>query len=481
MKGSEVKPKSRTATHNTRTGLLFSTACVLAALMGFGLPSAAQGASPAAPFYALTDLGTGSGIVSHAVAINEAGDVVGETNHEYAPTLAFLYSGGVLRELLDSPGEQSSAIALNDRGEIVVWSTSWGYAVYNAGVTTPLPGNFYPQDIDNGGRVVGSSNAQEDEHNVWAHPHGAVYSDGAVVDLGFVGAATAINERGDMAGFRVFEDALLGPAWHAFLRPAGGTDVDLGSLHGHAGQSWANDMSEQGVVVGLSSTPLYGYHAFRYRPGGTMEDLGTIDEYGHSAAHAVNTRGDIVGEATCQSDERPLHAALWRDGELWDLNDLIPPGTGWTLEGAIDINDAGSVVGWGWFAGHRRAVLLTPAPVQQRYQFGGFAPPIDARPTVNVVRAGATVPVRFSLGGYQGTDFFASGYPRSQTACVGLNAPVDPVEQTSTAGASGLTYSPGTGLYTYPWKTDPAWAGTHRQIVLGLADGTYYRATFDFR
>ena len=101
--------------------------------------------------------------------------MIGETNHEYATTLAFLYSGGVLRELLNIPAEQSSAIAFNERGEIVV-STYSGYAVYSAGVTTPLPGGFLPQDIDNGGRIVGSLNVRDDEHSVWDHPHGAVYS-----------------------------------------------------------------------------------------------------------------------------------------------------------------------------------------------------------------------------------------------------------------------------------------------------------------
>ena len=122
---------------------------------------------------------------------------------------------------------------------------------------------------------------------------------------------------------------------------------------------------------------------------------------------------------------------------------MIPPGTGWALEGAVDINDAGSVVGWGWFAGHRRAVVLTPAPSQPQYHFGGFAPPIDARPTLNVVRAGGQFPSDSVWADTRGRTSFAAGYPLSQSVCVGTNAPVDPVEQTSTAGKSGLTYTPG--------------------------------------
>ena len=35
--------------------------------------------------------------------------------------------------------------------------------------------------------------------------------------------------------------------------------------------------------------------------------------------------------------------------------------------------------------------------------------------------------------------------------------------------------------YSYVWKTDSAWAGTCRQLTIGLTDGTYYRANFKFK
>ena len=34
--------------------------------------------------------------------------------------------------------------------------------------------------------------------------------------------------------------------------------------------------------------------------------------------------------------------------------------------------------------------------------------------------------------------------------------------------------------YTYVWKTNKAWAGTCRQLVVKLDDGTYHRANFNF-
>ena len=47
-----------------------------------------------------------------------------------------------------------------------------------------------------------------------------------------------------------------------------------------------------------------------------------------------------------------------------DLNEFVPPGSGWTnLEAAVAINDAGQISGYGQFAdGVFHAFLLTPAP-----------------------------------------------------------------------------------------------------------------------
>jgi len=115
------------------------------------------------------------------------------------------------------------------------------------------------------------------------------------------------------------------------------------------------------------------------------------------------------------------------------------------------------------------------------YTFGGFLQPVDNLPTVNGVAAGRAVPVKFSLGGDQGLDIFEDGYPRSQAIACNSSATVDGIEQTVTAGGSALTYDPSSGQYTYVWKTDKAWAGSCRQLVLKLRDGSYQRANFQFK
>jgi hypothetical protein len=115
------------------------------------------------------------------------------------------------------------------------------------------------------------------------------------------------------------------------------------------------------------------------------------------------------------------------------------------------------------------------------YSFTGFSQPVDNLPTVNQMKAGAAVPVKFSLDGDQGLGIFADGYPKSQTITCSSTSTVDGIEETVSAGGSSLTYDPVSGTYTYVWKTEKSWAGTCRQLVVKLTDGTYHRANFQFK
>jgi hypothetical protein len=114
------------------------------------------------------------------------------------------------------------------------------------------------------------------------------------------------------------------------------------------------------------------------------------------------------------------------------------------------------------------------------FDWAGFFPPVDNPPATNVVQAGRSIPVKFSLGGDQGLDIFAAGYPRSETLPADPDAPLDPIE-TDSAGASGLSYDATSDQYTYVWKTEKAWSGQTRQLVLKLTDGSEHTANFQFR
>jgi hypothetical protein len=114
------------------------------------------------------------------------------------------------------------------------------------------------------------------------------------------------------------------------------------------------------------------------------------------------------------------------------------------------------------------------------YNFSGFFQPVDNMPTVNVVNAGRSIPIKFSLSGNKGLNIFAAGYPASlPMACDGT--PGEDIEETVTDGSSSLSYDAATDTYTYVWKTEKSWAGTCRQLVVKLNDGSEHVANFKFK
>jgi predicted extracellular nuclease len=124
-----------------------------------------------------------------------------------------------------------------------------------------------------------------------------------------------------------------------------------------------------------------------------------------------------------------------------------------------------------------QVVRITFRPL---FDFTGFLPPVRNLPARNAAVAGQVVPVRFSLGGNQGLDVLAPGYPRSRQVPCDSTAPVRATEPTASFGDVGVVYNPGTRTYTYPWQTSRSWAGTCRQFVMELSDGSVHRANFQF-
>ncbi len=122
---------------------------------------------------------------------------------------------------------------------------------------------------------------------------------------------------------------------------------------------------------------------------------------------------------------------------------------------------------------------IDEATVNVVYNFTGFFQPVDNIPTVNTVKAGQAVPVKFSLNGDHGLDIFAAGYPKVEFASC-TSAGADSIEETSTAGNSSLAYDSVTDQYTYVWKTDKSWAGKCGTLIVTFNDGTTQTALFKF-
>jgi hypothetical protein len=127
------------------------------------------------------------------------------------------------------------------------------------------------------------------------------------------------------------------------------------------------------------------------------------------------------------------------------------------------------------------AQTFTLPPEQPGYNFTGFFQPVDNLPTLNVASAGSAIPVKFSLGGNQGLNIFAAGYPASSPIQCDASEPGAAIEETVNAGGSSVSYDAATGQYTYVWKTQRAWKGTCRMLVVRLSDNSQYLAKFRFR
>jgi hypothetical protein len=123
------------------------------------------------------------------------------------------------------------------------------------------------------------------------------------------------------------------------------------------------------------------------------------------------------------------------------------------------------------------ATSLSPFTLfETKYSFTGFFQPVDNLPVVNSVKAGAAVPVKFSLAGNQGLNVLLSA--NSQLVQCTTGSRIAAVEETVTAGSSSLIFDATTGRYTYIWKTDKTWANSCRELQLKLVDGEVYRARF---
>jgi hypothetical protein len=115
------------------------------------------------------------------------------------------------------------------------------------------------------------------------------------------------------------------------------------------------------------------------------------------------------------------------------------------------------------------------------YDFEGFLWPVRNRPHVNLWRAGALVPIRFELGGDQGLEVIEDGWPQvAQVECGSGAEPAHGEQARHPRWSRELVYRDRSARYIFRWRTERGWAGSCRQLMLKLADGTVKRADFEF-
>ena len=161
------------------------------------------------------DLGTFGGKQSDAIAINDAGEVVGHLYTEYhdGNQRAVLYHAGKVLELGTFGGNVSIGEAINRVGQVVGHATLPGgdqraflFARGKLKNLGTLPGGTqsFAYGIDDRGRVVGASDAKDSPLRA------IIYSDGVMQDLNklipadsgwLLTEAKGINESGQIVGY----------------------------------------------------------------------------------------------------------------------------------------------------------------------------------------------------------------------------------------------------------------------------------------
>jgi probable HAF family extracellular repeat protein len=348
------------------------------------------------PRYQVIDLGD-----LRPTDINDKGQVVGYVGPGWDPVRqrplppadypAFLWENGKRHALTLPTVGRSYNFALNNKGQIacvMVWNkngwTGDRAALWDDGKTLGmgmLPGGSESEAyaVNEVGQVVGKG----DDRSRGAGNRALLWEMGkGMRDLGTLGGVLAeahdINNRGEIVGWShtgqfSLVDRLKGkrsyPMRGFFWKD--GKMHDVGVLPGDQG-SRAEALNESGQVVGVSwhsvlmkmyrrTDPVPLHRGFLWEKG-VMRLLPPLPEYRESYVRHLNDRTQAVGNCRYYREMQYglPQAALWQDRRPYNLNDLIPADSGWTLHDAWKINNRGQIIGWGKRRDKEGYFLLTP-------------------------------------------------------------------------------------------------------------------------
>ena len=227
------------------------------------------------------------------------------------------------------------------------------------------------------------------------------------------------------------------------------------------------------------------------RPSGTQLDTGHLGSFTFQVA-ATDQAGNTATAATTYSvvDRTPPSIVITTpaNGSTYTLGEIVtadyacadqPNGSGLlscngdvTPGAFVDTSSVGSRTFTVSATDRAQNSASASSSYRVVYDFSGFSPPVASYPTVNAVKAGEGIPLKFSLHGNRGSDILAAGSPTW--------APCDPSSGGATAATGTLSYNASLDRYTFLAATSKSWAGTCADLTVTLRDGTTHQARFAF-
>ena len=268
------------------------------------------------------------------------------------------YQRGIIRRHAERCASHQQQRPCHRLGDLRGVDYAFDYDAYSGtagSLSLPNSYNTYGHAINDSGMVAGVASGPSG-YVVCRSNYGTMFNLGSLPGS-YSCQVHGINASGWVVGTS-YDTSYVG---HAFLY----TDIggfghmgDLGVPAGYAssGALGINDTAQVAAFASPSSGPT---QAFRIESDGTWTPLGSLVPGGNSYSYAINAAGQVVGQASTSLGN---HAFLWSNGAMTDLNSLILPTSGWTLQGAYAMNNQGQIVGLG--VGPRAAgsgFLLTPA------------------------------------------------------------------------------------------------------------------------
>jgi len=322
--------------------------------------------------YRITTLGTLGGTASQAYGINSHGHVVGQATNSAGQLRAVIWDvAGNATDLGTLGGATSQAFAINDLGEITGRAARadgrrrafYLGAAGQALQELPTLGGQAASGTEDGtgfgineSSVIGG-HARDATGQLVAFTWSA---SSGIVSAGTPGGSNSrawdINEVGELGGWgRDAANQIVGYRWSP------GSDFELVGQLASGDEMFGVGVNDDGDVVGAAQQT--GRSRAWFWDGTSLVDLGAAPGFTGAAANLVNNLDQVVGVSYRFDATNALidaTATLWDDGLAYNLNDFLPPGSGWYLQNARNLNDAGQIVGWGILNGQTRAFLLDP-------------------------------------------------------------------------------------------------------------------------